>query len=166
MPASFGNLSTELINSVLKLVPAHSLPSVSLVCHTWHAISFPLLYHSLSLGGNHAEAFVQRVLNEPDNTEENGGNEAGGALRVASCVRRLRVDLQLDDEGLSNLGKALLKMKNLEHLHWGTVWVDSLDWHAVLVLLHESLPGLRSLSLDLTGLEFSLVRCVIWFDLY
>lgn len=75
MPASFHDISNGLVGPILKLVPEGSISFISLVGQTRHEVSFSLLHHTVVLTeDDYAEHFVQRVLNELDNTE--GKNES------------------------------------------------------------------------------------------
>ncbi|CAE6522432.1 unnamed protein product [Rhizoctonia solani] len=145
----------KIIRTVLSFVPRESLASSSLVCKTWRTAAYALLYESallvsttngsysspwlnFSSPNSHPEELVHRIIRETNDD---------GPFQISSCVRRLTVAWEMNEQQIQTFGSAVLRMKNLENLSWVVSVIDNTRWYDTLLLLCKKLPKLRSVKL-------------------
>ncbi|CAE6501215.1 unnamed protein product [Rhizoctonia solani] len=143
----FNDLPPEIIQQIFSQIPPtrDSLSTASLVCKTWREMILPLLFSSVRLFNQDQNSFIKRIIDET-----NDASPYSTESKLSSYVRRLVVCRPMDEQELRELGLAIQRMENLEHITWDTVPLSSMGWDNTMGLLQRKSPQLRSLQLILT----------------
>ncbi|CAE7133914.1 unnamed protein product [Rhizoctonia solani] len=154
---NLNSLPPEIIQLILSLVPREHLASSSLVCRTWRAAAFTLLYRSIHLvsipmGDRCTQLNFPIFENRPEELVDRINHEtsrSGHELQFSEAVRRLTVAWTMSEQQLRDFGSAVLKMRKLEHLSWIVSMIEQAKWDITLALICRNLPKLRSVKLFL-----------------
>ncbi|KAF8738766.1 hypothetical protein RHS02_05572, partial [Rhizoctonia solani] len=158
-------LPHEVICMILALVPLESKKACSLASKKWRTLVLPLLFREINLYSSirlrmHVpetpvmDNFIQTFYHMH---EEAGAIAKPNRLDFRRCVRQLHVDCRMTLDQFEEFICAVLKLQNLEHLHWDISKFSSYVRSDYLLGFLQKIPKLGSLSLTLAKSDIILV---------
>ncbi|KAF8757671.1 hypothetical protein RHS01_03575 [Rhizoctonia solani] len=158
-------LPHEVICMILALVPLESKKACSLASKKWRTLVLPLLFREINLYSSirlrmHVpetpvmDNFIQTFCHMH---EEAGAVGKPNRLDFRRCVRQLHVDCRMTSDQFEEFSCAVMRLQNLEHLHWDISKFSSYVRSDYLLELLQKIPKLGSLSLTLAKSDIILV---------
>lgn len=154
------NLPVEVVRVILLPAPRKLLLDASLVCRTWQALAFPLLYHTIWLSKeDKGIKFTNKIVDARTITEKLRNTLI---IKLSDCVRHLYAAYWIESrlhEILAKFGSAIINLPRLEYLEWyiGSAPLVTSEWHSTLARITKGTPNLTSLKLIVSDKVFSSV---------